>query len=113
MKVVPKPSILARISKEIGELSSKGREPDYIVLTRKEFDELRNEVRVHTVYRSSWDCLLDKDPKAIGCATFVAREFPLRPDWKATHRGAEFIRVPQEGTLFGHPLFVVPPEYHP
>lgn len=114
MKVVLKGSIIDRILSDIAEGQRKGRDPEYIVLTREEYSSVRCydwERRFEDRYSFNRVC----DGPISAMDTMTVRDFPYTgPRGGGTPGDRPMVRrVPEEGHFMGIPVFVVPAEYMP
>lgn len=110
MKVVLKITVLDRIRNDMDDAQIKNRAVDYIVVTPKEYDELRSDRRVDAIMRypnmspqgSTYDM------------TFETRDFQLVDKSREAYaRGPMYMRTYSRETIFGVKLYVVPEEYCP
>jgi hypothetical protein len=98
MKVVLKPSILDEIYKRIRDAEMSHRKVDYILVTPQEYDDVRYQARPD----------LGLSPSSMPSdAKFQTIELD------SPYQRYSKIRFASHDTLFGFPLYVVPPEYIP
>ena len=96
MKVVLKPSVLDAIYERISDAKRCNRKVDYILVTRQEYDEVRCEAV------PNWALSAAAIPRDVTVRT-VELEHP--------YKKYDSYRFASYETLYGFPLYVVPPEY--
>jgi hypothetical protein len=111
MKVVFKVTVYDRIVERLHEGVRQGRKPEYIVVTREEYAELRNDERTYSSLSPRFNYLTPSE-RAPAEATFTVREFPRTSGGDCLNRH-DRIRVVSHENFQGVPLFGVPAAFHP
>lgn len=112
MHVAIKQTVLDRILKRIGEIKLQNREPEYVVVSHEEYDELRSDRRMWR-YTAPCPSLLSQYRHSVADVSIRTREFPLRDSHRGRPDTHPFIRTYSRETFMDLPLYVVPSEYMP
>lgn len=111
MKVVLKETVFDRILERIAAVKRENRLVDHIVVSDREYRELRDDYRTDRHLRYPHTRWINEAPARD--ATFRVWDFPVRPSHRGRPGTNPHIRVASHDEFMGYPLVVVPEPYMP
>ncbi|MEJ1593518.1 hypothetical protein SMA75_20200 [Escherichia coli] len=113
MKVILKTTVIDRILKALSDARRDRREPDYIVVTHEEYDELRHDARSYHFFHDAWQVRYVPPTEKIDTTDIIRYRHFERIEHYRYPDSRRMITAMPSGKFTGVDLYVIPKEYHP